>query len=138
LFKAPSFLGYVFNIAKGVKLHLHRIHIRYEDDYFNHHRPFSMGILIEALDLNNKDTHWEFETPNGMKFKRQRNQNVNIEFNIVRFQIYLNSYSAMNVPTTLWESTLKEDMGIFSAIEAVEILDYMTMPFNPNTAVMMN
>lgn len=44
----------------------------------------------------------------------------------------------MNVPTTLWESTLQEPLGIFSAIEAVEILDHMTMPFNPNMAVMMN
>jgi len=44
----------------------------------------------------------------------------------------------MNIPTTLWESTLKEPLGIFSAMEAVEILDHMTMPFNPNTAVLMN
>ena len=44
-----------------------------------------MGVLIEAIDLSPKDTHWEFETPNGMRFKRQKNQNVNIEFNIARF-----------------------------------------------------
>lgn len=51
-FNAPKGLGYVFSLAKGIKLHLHRIHIRYEDDYFNHHRPFSMGILIESIDLD--------------------------------------------------------------------------------------
>jgi hypothetical protein len=44
----------------------------------------------------------------------------------------------MNVPTTLWESTINEPLGIFSAMDAVEILDHMTMPFNPNTAVLMN
>lgn len=72
-FSAPKGLGYVFNLVKGVKLHIHRVHIRYEDDFFNNHRPFSMGILLEAIDLDCKDTHWEFETPNGMRFKRQKN-----------------------------------------------------------------
>jgi hypothetical protein len=73
-----------------------------------------------------------------MAFSRQKNSSVNLEFNIANLKIYLNSFSAMNIPTTLWESTLNEPLGIFSAMEAVEVLDHMVMPFNPNMAVKMN
>ena len=30
-------------------MEIKRIHIRYEDDFYNNHRPFSMGLTIEKI-----------------------------------------------------------------------------------------
>lgn len=37
----------IISLLGGLKLEVKRIHFRYEDDYFQHHRPFAFGLMIE-------------------------------------------------------------------------------------------
>lgn len=37
-------------------------------------RPFSFGLMIDEIDFSNADSHWVFQTPNGMRFSRQPNK----------------------------------------------------------------
>lgn len=104
-FSAPPGLSWVFSLFNGVKLNINRIHVRYEDDYFNNHRPFSLGLMIDAINLDNATNHWTFHSPNGMHFSRTENKHVNKEFNIARVRVYFNSFSEMLIPTSLWEQT---------------------------------
>ena len=55
-------------------MRIKRIHIRYEDDYFNSERPFSIGFSIDEIEFGSKNSHWSFLTPNGMKFARIKNE----------------------------------------------------------------
>ena len=54
----------------GLKIEVKRIHFRYEDDYFQHHRPFSFGLMIESIAMDNSDTDWLFENDNSIFFSR--------------------------------------------------------------------
>ena len=111
----------------GVHLQINRVHIRYEEDYFNHHRPFSMGLCIDRISLGNATTHWKFHTTNGMQFSRVPNDYINKEFDIVRLRVYINTMSEMIIPTSLWEATRNERLQIFTAISASEVRKLMTM-----------
>ncbi len=44
---------------------------------------------------------------------------------MARIKVYFNSQSEMLVPTSLWEQTLDEQLGILSALGPEEILDMM-------------
>lgn len=104
---------------------INRIHFRYEDDFYNHHRPFSMGLTIEKISFGNASNHWTFHTPNGMQFTRTPNNYVNKEFDIVRLRVYVNTMSEMLIPTSLWEATKNSEIQIFSAIDASEVKQLM-------------
>ena len=67
-------LNSVFNFLQGIKMKIKRIHIRYEDDVFNSHRPFSLGFMIDGINMTNTDSHWTFLSPNGMQFSRTNNK----------------------------------------------------------------
>lgn len=84
---------------------INRIHLRYEDDFFNHHRPFSMGLTIERISLHNEVSHWTFMNSFDTKFSRTPNDYINKEFDIVCLRVYVNTMSEMMVPTSLWEAT---------------------------------
>ena len=45
--KEPPFMDFLMNFIGAAKIHINRLHIRYEDDYFNHNRPFAFGFTIE-------------------------------------------------------------------------------------------
>ena len=87
-----------------------RIHIRYEDDFYNAHRPLSMGITIDTINLGNASDHWTFSSTNGMTFARTPNEYVNKEFNLVKLRVYVNSNSEMVVPTSLWDATKDQEL----------------------------
>lgn len=106
----PPGISWIFSLFQGIKLNINRIHVRYEDDYFNGHRPFSMGLMIDGISLDNTDNHWTFHSPNGMNFTRTDNKFINKEFNIARIRFYFNSFSEMLIPTSLWEQTKHEDL----------------------------
>lgn len=106
----PSILSWVFSLFNGIQLTIKRIHIRYEDDYFNHHRPFSMGLTIEKIALGSTQSHWTFQTPYSMQFTRTPNKHVNKEFDIVKLRVYVNTLSEMLVPTSLWEATQSHEI----------------------------
>lgn len=105
------------------------MHIRYEDDYFSQKRPFSLGFLIDEIDLGNTNSHWTFHTANGMRFTRHKNNYVNKELNMARMRLYFNSFSEMLIPTSLWEATRHEQLEIFSCMQADEIKKIMSSVF---------
>lgn len=72
--KEPPFMDTIMNFLGGVKIEFKRLHIRYEDDYFNHHKPFSFGFMIESLTLDNSDTDWTFESPTSIMITKNKPQ----------------------------------------------------------------
>jgi seryl-tRNA synthetase len=58
--KEPPFMDFLMNFIGAAKIHINRLHIRYEDDYFNHNRPISFGFLIEQIELDNSETNFTF------------------------------------------------------------------------------
>lgn len=58
-FKTPIGLNFLFNLFKGIKINVKRIHIRYEDDIMAR-RPISLGLMIDEIELVNYDSHWVF------------------------------------------------------------------------------
>jgi hypothetical protein len=62
----------IINLLGGLKLEIKRVHFRYEDDYFQHHKPFAFGLMIESIIMDNSDTDWTFESLTSMGFMRNR------------------------------------------------------------------
>jgi len=60
---------------------------------------------------------------------------LNKEFNIVRLQVYFNSMSQMTIPTSLWRATKHDPLQIFSALDAVTVLEMMNWCFDPERAM---
>jgi hypothetical protein len=64
-------MDFLMNFLGALKIHVNRIHIRYEDDYFNHNRPFAFGFLIEQFAIDNSDTSFTFESQLSAKIIEQ-------------------------------------------------------------------
>jgi hypothetical protein len=60
--KEPPMMDTIINFLGGFKIEFKRIHIRYEDDYFQHNKPFSWGLMIDSISLDNSETDWSFES----------------------------------------------------------------------------
>ena len=60
----------IVNLLGGLKLEIKRVHFRYEDDYFQHHKPFAFGVMVESITMDNSDTDWIFESLSSMNFSR--------------------------------------------------------------------
>lgn len=65
-------MDFIMNFLGGLKIEVKRIHIRYEDDYFNHNRPFSFGFMIDHILLDNSETDWIFEAPLSINLFKNR------------------------------------------------------------------
>ena len=62
----------IVNLLGGLKLEIKRVHFRYEDDYFQHHKPFAFGLMIESITMDNSETDWTFESLTSMAFSRSK------------------------------------------------------------------
>ena len=51
-FKEPPLLGLLTRLFRGIKYDIKNIHIRYEDDFFVPHAPFSFGVTIRDIKLD--------------------------------------------------------------------------------------
>jgi hypothetical protein len=51
-FKEPPLLGLFTRLFRGIKYDIKNIHIRYEDDFFVPHEPFSFGMTIRDIKLD--------------------------------------------------------------------------------------
>jgi hypothetical protein len=51
-FKEPPLLGLLTRLFRGVKYDIKNIHIRYEDDFFIPHAPFSFGVTLRDIKLD--------------------------------------------------------------------------------------
>ena len=70
--KEPPFLDTLMNFMGSFKVHIKRIHFRYEDDYFQHHKPFSFGLMIDSITIDNSDFDWTFESPLSINISKQQ------------------------------------------------------------------
>ena len=52
-FKQPPLMGLLTRLFRGVKYNIKNIHVRYEDDYFVRHIPFSFGFTLGGISLDN-------------------------------------------------------------------------------------
>jgi hypothetical protein len=72
--KEPPFMDTLMSFLGGVKIEVRRLHVRYEDDYFQHHRPFSFGFMIDSITLDNSDSDWTFESPASIMITKRQPQ----------------------------------------------------------------
>ena len=70
-FKEPP-LKLLISLLGGLKLEIKRIHIRYEDVYFQQSKPISFGLMLENISINNSDTDWNFDQLLSMNFYRSK------------------------------------------------------------------
>jgi hypothetical protein len=104
--KEPPFMDFLMNFLGAAKIHINRIHIRYEDDYFNHNRPFAFGFMIDQIELDNSETNFTFQSElSATTIDTLPEKTVNKKFEIKKIKMYWNSMSESFIPTSLWEQT---------------------------------
>ena len=103
------------------------VHIRYEDETYPFQHPFSFGICLDSLYLNNCKNILNFKEMHSSETYNTVPKSVLAvkEGNVSNFFIYINSMSDMAIPTSLWEATLESPIGIFEAIAAYELRELM-------------
>ena len=89
-----------------------------------------MGFSLEEINFDNTDSHWRFHTPNGMKFKREKNRYTNKELDLFKIKLYFNSFSECLIPTSLYEQTIDDELSVFSAMDAQEVVNIMNSGFS--------
>ena len=67
-----SYLNFAISLFGGLKLEIKKLHLRYEDDYFQCNKPFAFGFMLDSIMLDNSDTDWNFEQPMSMNFYREK------------------------------------------------------------------
>ena len=82
---------------KNLRLNIRKVHIRYEDDYFEAENPFSFGVVADQIILDTNDD----------KFSQSDHEGdiVSKSFNVSNARAYWNSMSETFIPTSLWEQT---------------------------------
>jgi hypothetical protein len=65
-------IDFAMKLVGGLKLEIKRLHFRYEDDFFQHQRPFSFGLMIDSISMDNSDSDWDFETLSSVMPIKQR------------------------------------------------------------------
>ena len=61
------------SMARQINLKINKLHIRYEDDYFSGGQPYTMGCVIESVQLTQSKTGqelWNFADFLGPIFSR--------------------------------------------------------------------
>jgi hypothetical protein len=63
------------SVMKNIKLTVNRLHIRFEEDYFSNGEnrlwePFSLGVVIDKIELITSNHEWQFQNPFEMLFQR--------------------------------------------------------------------
>ncbi|CAI2370193.1 unnamed protein product [Moneuplotes crassus] len=107
---------------KKLKLNIRKVHIRYEDDYFEAENPFSFGVIADEITLDTqKDSHSYHHDEEG--------DIVSKILDAKNIRSYWNSMSETFIPTSLWEQTKDLDNRIFEAIAADDLFELMYEPF---------
>lgn len=51
-----------------IQANITRVHIWFEDDYFGYESPYSMGILLDSLNVNTPSRDIEFDNPFDLEY----------------------------------------------------------------------
>lgn len=111
----------------NLNIQIRKIHIRYEDDYFEAENPYSFGIIADEL------TFETVEAPHGGKTDGNE-WSLNKELHVKNTRVYWNSMSETFIPTSLWEQTKDLEFRIFEAIAADDLFSLMYEPFETTTS----
>jgi hypothetical protein len=113
-------LNLLISLIGNVKFSIKRIHFRIEDDYFNHYRPVSFGLMIEEVSFSTSDKWWKFSSPLSMLHESLPAENISTTLKdlvVKNIKVYWNSMSEMFIPTSLWQQTKHMERQIFSALD---------------------
>ena len=111
----------------NLNIQIRKIHIRYEDDYFEAENPYSFGIISDELIFETIDNTYSSKTDN-------QEWSLNKELHLKNTRVYWNSMSETFIPTSLWEQTKDLEYRIFEAIAADDLFSLMYEPFETTTS----
>ena len=111
----------------NLNLHIKRIHIRYEDDYFEVENPYSFGIIADEISFQSIEA-------SHMSMKEAQDWSLNKDLHVKNARVYWNSMSETFIPTSLWEQTKDLEYRIFEAIAADDLFSLMYEPFETSTS----
>jgi len=60
-----------------IQLNVSKIHIRFEDDYFAADSPYSLGILVDSLNVNTANKDIWFSDPMDLEYQEYDPPNPN-------------------------------------------------------------
>ena len=107
---------------KNLKVHIKKVHVRYEDDYFEVENPYSFGIIADEVIFDSNEAHSRGQNLPGSEV-------VDKQLDAFNTRMYWNSMSETFIPTSLWEQTKDLEYRIFEAISADDLFDLMYEPF---------
>lgn len=111
----------------NLNIQIRKIHIRYEDDYFEDENPYSFGIISDELIFESIDNTYSAKADN-------QEWSLNKELHLKNTRVYWNSMSETFIPTSLWEQTKDLEYRIFEAIAADDLFSLMYEPFETTTS----
>lgn len=132
----PESIVNAFNmILRLLNVSIKKIHIRYEDDYFVSHDPYSFGIVVTSVKLYSCDKDIKFQTPLDVKYEEFIPKNLNNALQLKKFEIsdirvYWNTKSETYIPNSLQEFTKGHRQQIFEAIGEDTLRELMLHVFD--------
>ena len=60
-----------------IQANIQKIHIRFEDDYYSSGSPYSLGLLIDSLNINTPETDIVFNGPLDLEYNEIQPPNTN-------------------------------------------------------------
>ena len=133
--ESPSALVNAFwMFLKLITLDVNKIHIWYEDDFYEDKQPYSFGVILDSFKVYNYEKDVKFDEPLDIKYEEfwpAETDNLHlkkIEMNDV--WVYWNSNSPAYIPESLLEQTKSSWDKIFEAMGADQIHQLMMTPFN--------
>lgn len=102
--KPPNLDSALTMFMNLIQLNVSRIHIRFEDDYFASDSPYSMGILVDSLNVNTANKDIRFSDPMDLEYQEFDPPNPNDIFLkhilVGGVSVYWNSKSENLIPSS--------------------------------------
>ena len=111
---------YFSKVLKNLVLTINSVHIRYEDETYPYQNPFTIGFSLSRLEVKNITQEWVYKDLKVLKRNPRKNAIVK-EVNFQNFAMYICSMASVVIPTSLWEATIRSEIGIFEAFPAYEV-----------------
>lgn len=118
----PSFLEkYFVKVAKNLKFHVHKVHVRYEDDVYPYQNPFAAGFCVENIEISTAKSEFFLNETGEVQTRIPPKDATAKSAKLSDFGVYVSSMAGMLIPLSLCESTKDSPIGIFSAFPASDV-----------------
>lgn len=115
---------YFTKVLRNLSLTVKSVHISYEDESYSTENPFSIGFSVEKLEVKNISQEWTVVQGKVQKASSKSKTSIK-ELLISNASIYIYGMASAIIPTSLWESTINSEIGIFDAFPAYEVRDFI-------------